>query len=97
MFQGSDSRRQVVSILKKFIDSVKGLDSDEMKEGLIYYRVYFREETLKIDEIESWQSYPEMGFDIVEIRRKDGSTLILFDDKNDLLAILNAILPADDW
>lgn len=81
--------------LKQVGDWLQGHDSYELRGRVIHRKIWFREETLPIDEIATWTIYPEMSFDVVEIRRKDGVVLIWFDFKNDLLAILNAF-PARD-
>ena len=81
--------------MKQFIDKWKGHDSYELKGRAIHRgKSLLREETLLLSEIESWEIHPEMVFDIVEIRRKDGVVLIWFDYKNDLKAILGAAFPA---
>ena len=81
-------------ILNRIVEKLKGYDSYELRDRVIHRRKFFREETLGIDEIETWAIHPEMIFDIVEIHRKGGSTLMWFDYKNDLKAILNAAFPA---
>ena len=78
--------------LRKAINWLKGHDSYELRDGVIHrWRAPFREETLPVSEIVSWTSYPEMIFDVVEIRRKGDRPLIWFDHLNDLTAILEAI------
>jgi hypothetical protein len=78
--------------LRIVINWLKGHDSYELRDGVIHrWRAPFREETLPVSEIESWTSYPEMAFDVVEIRRRGNRPLIWFDHRNDLTAILEAI------
>src|SRR5215469_7422814 len=86
------TRRETSMInLKQIGDWLKGRDTYELRDRVIHRRsTPFREDTLPIDEIETWTSHPEMTFDVVEIHRKDGTVLIWFDYENDLKAILGA-------
>ena len=79
--------------LGRIVEMLRGHDSYELKGRVIHRRQYLREETLALDEIESWAVHPEMSFDVVEIRRKGGGTLVWFDHKDDLKAILDASGP----
>ena len=74
--------------LNPIFDALRGRDSYALRDRVIYRTRYFREDSLSIDEIESWTIYPEMGVDLVELRRKDGATAIWFDYRNDLISIL---------
>ncbi|QEH38253.1 hypothetical protein OJF2_68510 [Aquisphaera giovannonii] len=78
--------------LKRVIGYLKGHDSYELRARTILRRIGpFHKETLPVDDIETWTCYPEMIFDVVEVRLKDGNTVTWLDYKNDLLAILNGL------
>jgi hypothetical protein len=78
--------------LRTVINWLKGHDSYELRDGVIHrWRAPFRDEILPVGEIVSWTTYPEMTFDVVEIRRRGNSPLIWFDHRNELTAILEAV------
>ena len=79
--------------LKQIVDCLRGHDSYALRDRVIYRTRDFREYSLSIDEIESWSVYPEMCFDVVEVRLKAGGTMIWFDYKDDLIAILRTAIP----
>ena len=54
---------------------------------------WFRAEHLPIAEIRSWQTHPEMTFDIVILELANGDRRQWLDFDNDLLAILRQQLP----
>jgi hypothetical protein len=84
-------------ILSKIADWLNGYDRYELHSRAICHRHKWglREEMLAIDEIAGWSIDPEIIFDVVEIRRTDGSVLVWLDYRNDLKAILEG-LPARD-
>lgn len=78
--------------LRQVVDWLSGHDSYELRDRVIHRKLaLFREQLLPIDEIENWTLTPEMGFDVVEIHRTDGTTLVWFDYRNDLIATLRAL------
>jgi hypothetical protein len=50
------------------------------------------ENRLSMAEVRTWQIYPEMGFDVVEIQMADGQKLRWIDKYNDLVSILRSVL-----
>jgi hypothetical protein len=66
-------------------------DTYELCGGEILARHGLREpHRVRVSEIESWVWYPEMTFDIVEIRLAGGGSLLWLDKHNDLLGILRS-------
>lgn len=83
--------------LKRFVDWLMCYDSYKLKDRVIHRKEYpFREETLPVDEIETYTIYPEMVFDVVKILRKDGKVRTWFDTRGDLTEILHTALPAKE-
>ncbi len=78
--------------LRSIIDQIKGYDTYSVRNGVIIRRyALFREEQLPVEEVESWAIYPEMIFDVVEIKKKNSLSLIWFDYRNDLIGILKSL------
>jgi len=75
--------------LKKIAVWLKGYDSYELRQRAIHHKMgLLREEIIPIDEIETWTVHPEMIFDIVELLLKNGDIRMIYDYRNDLIAIL---------
>lgn len=68
----------------RFKVGVYGRRNDE----IIVWRGLRKPDRIQIEEIESWQMFPDMTFDIVEINLKNGYRWQLLDIYNDLIAIL---------
>ena len=58
-------------------------------DNIIKYKGYFHKEIICFDTIKCWQVYYEMGFDVFEIRKIDGTVLIWIDYLGDLSKILH--------
>lgn len=67
---------------------VYGLKENEI---IIYRGIIRNPGTIRVDEIESYCIYPEMGVDIVIINLKNGYSWQLLDKYNDLIGILNSV------
>ena len=61
------------------------LDDDCIVASARHYLV----RCIPLKSIESWTAYPEMTFDILDIRLVDGSLVRWLDVRNDLLSILH--------
>ena len=61
------------------------LDDDCIVASARHYPV----RRIPLKSIESWTAYPEMTFDILDIRLVDGSLVRWLDVQNDLLSILH--------
>jgi hypothetical protein len=54
------------------------------------------EDRLRVADVKAWRIYPEMGFDIVEIKLADGQLVRWLDKYNDLTKILRRSAPSTE-
>lgn len=69
------------------------IDHFELNDGIIVHRHGLLSRTLiPVESIESWSAYPEMVFDVVCVRQKDGAERLLLDSDGELQDILRRTL-----
>jgi hypothetical protein len=85
---------QMLSMIRDFAIRAKrrlSFDTYELcGDEILAHRGLREPYRVRVSEIESWVSYPEMTFDAVEIRLTGGGSLVWLDRQNDLLRILRA-------
>ncbi len=50
-------------------------------------------ERVKIDDLQCWSVFPEMGFDVVTMVLRNGRQITMFDEYDDLIGILQREVP----
>jgi hypothetical protein len=69
------------------------IDLFELNDGIIVQHHGWLSRTLiPVESIESWSAYPEMIFDVVCVREKDGTERVLLDSDGKLQDILRRTL-----
>jgi hypothetical protein len=84
----------LASTFQSWLDHKLKIDTYELQgTEIIRGRGKRSEHRLSIEQLESWQLYPEMGFDLVLLNLADGGQLRWINRYDDLYSILRKVAP----